>query len=254
MKCWAILRGVGALVMVGALVACGPSEAMPGAYSIVILPTRTPRVAPVVTPGPTPTVFGTPIPPPAPPQATLLPGQQPGRCNLIELLATWHISSGCSVTESETSAAGPMMCQIQRGSCAFGQLIDDRDPAIRFFREEPLPFGDEDSLMHPAMLSPLTKLRDLVAREWGGRYDLLVTDTYDSRGDHDEAQPLLALKYSLHFEGRSIDFVTWPVEPARYGRLCALALDAGFDWVQNETDHCHASLRAKSLCEVCSPR
>ena len=67
-------------------------------------------------------------------------------------------------------------------------------------------------------------------------------------------QPHMAKQSALHCEGRSIDLVTWPVEPARYPRLCALALTAGFDWVHNETDHCHASIRAKSLCEVCLGR
>ena len=121
-------------------------------------------------------------------------------------------------------------------------------------REEPPPYNDEDSLMHPAMLSPLTRLREAVAREWDGQYELLITDAYDSFGDHDVNQPVMAKKYALHFEGRSLDFVTWPVDPARYPRLCALALTAGFDWVHNETDHCHASIKAKSLCDVCARR
>ena len=108
--------------------------------------------------------------------------------------------------------------------------------------------------MHPAMLAPLTRLREAVEREWSGRYELMVTDAYDSHGDHDLNQPDMARKYALHFEGRSLDLVTWPVDAARYPRLCALALDAGFDWVHNETDHCHVSIKAKSLCEVCSVR
>lgn len=241
------------LALAGALAACGQGDgAPPDAYAIVILPTRTPR--PALVPRPTPTIFGTSTPLPATPRPTPRPGEQPGRCNLLEIPDGWHISASCSLTESETSAAGPMVCQIQRNSCAFSLLIDNRDPAIRYLREEPPPFNDEDSLMHPAMLAPLTRLREAVQREWSGRYELMVTDAYDSHGDHDLNQPDMARKYALHFEGRSLDLVTWPVDAARYPRLCALALDAGFDWVHNETDHCHASIKAKSLCEVCSVR
>ena len=248
-----ILRMACGLVLASALASCGQGGApAPDAYAIVILPTRTPR--PVLLPGPTPVNPGTPIPPPAAPTPTPRPGGQPGRCNMIEIPDGWHISASCSLTESETAAAGPMVCQIQRNSCAFSLLIDNRDPAIRYLREEPPPYNDEDSLMHPAMLSPLTRLREAVAREWEGQVELMVTDTYDSFGDHDVNQPNMAKKFALHFEGRSIDLVTWPVEPARYPRLCALALTAGFDWVHNETDHCHASIKAKSLCEVCLGR
>ena len=186
-------------------------------------------------------------------QAAFADVERPHKCNLTELQLGWHISSKCSYDEGESSAAGPMVCQIQRNSCAFNQLIDNRDPDVLFYREEPAPFNDEDSLMHPAMLLPLSRLRDLVSQEWRGEVQLMVTDAYDSLGDHDLNQPVLGQKYSQHFEGRSIDLVTWPVDTTRYARLCAMALDAGFDWVHNEGDHCHASIAAESLCSVCSP-
>jgi hypothetical protein len=105
--------------------------------------------------------------------------------------------------------------------------------------------------MHPAMLLPLFRLQKLVDVEWGGEVRLRVTDAYDSLLEHDLAQPNPDRKYSLHFEGRSIDLTTWPIDQARYGRLCALAYCAGFDWVENEVDHCHASINAESLCVQC---
>ena len=175
------------------------------------------------------------------------------KCDLKELQLGWHISSKCSFDETESSAVGPMVCQVARNSCAFTHLIDNRDPGILFYREEPAPFSDEDSLMHPAMLLPLARLRDKIQQEWQGEAQLMVTDAYDSLGDHDLNQLVLGKKYSQHFEGRSIDLVTWPVDPARYALLCALALDAGFDWVHNEGDHCHASIAADSVCTLCSP-
>jgi hypothetical protein len=107
-------------------------------------------------------------------------------------------------------------------------------------------------MMHPAMVLPLSNLADLVAAEWGEGTQVMVTEAYDSLLDHHNFQPNRDLRYSLHFEGRSIDVITWPPDEGRTGRLCGLALQAGFDWVHNEGDHCHASLYADSLCTLCS--
>jgi hypothetical protein len=144
-----------------------------------------------------------------------------------------------------------MVCRIERDTCAYGHLIGNLSPTIIFKREETPPYDEEDILMHPAMLLPLTRLSKLVAAEWGGTYRLRVTDAYDSLLEHDLAQSDPSRKYSLHFEGRSIDLTTWPVDPDRYGRLCALAHCAGFAWVHHEGDHCHASIKAPSLCLRC---
>jgi hypothetical protein len=113
------------------------------------------------------------------------------------------------------------------------------------------PFDTEDILMHPAMLKPLSRLSQLVLAEWGGEVQLRVTGAYDSLLEHDLNQTDPNRKYSLHFEGRAIDLTTWPVGRSRYGRLCALAHCAGFDWVQNEGSHCRASINAKSVCAHC---
>jgi len=164
-----------------------------------------------------------------------------------------HLSASGSFTETETQAAGPMLCQIQRDSCAFQQLVIDRDPNILFSESQPPPYGVEDRMMHPAMELPLARLAALVRSEWDGKVQLMVTAAYDSQFRHDLAEPSPQLRYSLHYEGRSIDLITLPADHSRNARLCALALHAGFDWVHNEIDHCHASMHANSLCTICSP-
>jgi len=170
---------------------------------------------------------------------------------LPDLLPGQHISASGSYTQTETEAAGPMLCRIQPGSCSYRSMVGNLDPSIVFKREEEPPYDREDILMHPDMIFPLYQLKELVAAEWGGAVRLRVTDAYDSLLEHNLAQVDESRKYSLHFEGRSIDLTTWPVQPAYYGRLCALAHCAGFDWVHHEGDHCHASIQAESLCTRC---
>lgn len=145
-----------------------------------------------------------------------------------------------------------MICRIDRDSCAYQTLVGLLDPTIVFKREENPPYDTEDILLHPAMLAPLSRLSRLVLDEWDGAYNLRVTDTYDSLLEHDLSQTDLNRKYSLHFEGRAIDLTLWPIDRSRYGRLCALAHCAGFDWVHHEGTHCHASIRAASLCTQCT--
>lgn len=171
-------------------------------------------------------------------------------CKLNLLVHDQHISASGSYTETETMAAGPPLCRIERDSCQVHLLVGNLDPSIVFKNEEE-PSYQEDFLMHPAMLMPLYRLNQLVQAEWGGAVKLRVTDTYDSLLEHDLGQAHKNKRTSLHFEGRSIDLTTWPIEPERYGRLCILAHCAGFDWVQNEGDHCHASVLAESLCGRC---
>jgi hypothetical protein len=168
------------------------------------------------------------------------------------LAAGLRLSASGSFTQTETEAAGPMLCRIERNSCAFRRLVGNLDPSVLFHLHKPPPYDTEDMLMHPAMLLPLTRLKELVAAEWGSEVKLMVTAAYDSLLEHDLAQADSSRKYSLHFEGRSLDLVTYPVDPSRYARLCALAHCAGFDFVENERDHCHASIKALSLCSVCS--
>ena len=145
-----------------------------------------------------------------------------------------------------------MLCRIERNSCAYRNLVTNRDSNILFNTHKPAPLTDEDAMMHPAAVLPLSRLADRVNAQWGGEVKLLVTAAYDSILEHDPLQTDPDRKYSLHFEGRSLDLVTYPPDRDKLPRLCALALQAGFDWVHNEADHCHVSLKATSLCSVCS--
>ena len=172
-------------------------------------------------------------------------------CFLPDLAQGQHISASGSYTETERIASTPMLCHIKRDSCAYNQLIGILDPTIVFKQEEQPPFDTEDILLHPALLSPLVRLNRLVLAEWDGSYRLRVTDAYDSLLEHDPPDSERSRRYSLHYEGRAVDFTTWPVDSSRYARLCALAYCAGFDWVHNEGTHCHASIRADSPCLLC---
>ncbi len=228
---WAALAGAAL-----ALAACGGVATtlppLPPPTRPVATPTAEMVVA-VVGPGPTTT------PAPAPTPVALRLGE--------------HMSAGGSTTQTETEAAGPMLCQIQRGSCAFGRLVADFNPDLLFSGGEPAPYNDEDHRMHPALVLPLADLAGRVRAEWGAGVQIMVVEAYDSLLDHDNTQTNPALRYSLHFEGRSLDLITWPADESRNGRLCILALEAGFTWVHHEGDHCHVSVKAESLCTACSP-
>lgn len=213
-------------------------------------PSTTLEVAVKISPPPAHPFATATVPPRSVGTATATPAP---KCGVTELLSGQTISSSCSYTQTETQAAGPMICRIQRDSCAYKNLVTDRDPDIVFSQHKPPPLTDEDAMIHPAMLLPLTRLSALVRAEWGSDVKLMVTAAYDSILEHDPLQPDPTRKYSLHFEGRSIDLVTYPADPTKFARLCALALTAGFDWVHNEVDHCHASINSSSLCTICSP-
>lgn len=226
---WIILL----IVVVLGLTACASAQAR-------TRPTRTP------TPTPRPRATFTPVP-------TVTPTPLPeSACPLPDLGSGQHISASGSYTQTQTEAAGGMVCRIQPDTCAHHQLVGNLDASIVFKREEQPPFDKEDILMHPAMILPLYRLSQLVLAEWPGVYRLRVTDAYDSLLEHDLGQPDENLKISLHFEGRAVDVTTWPTDPQLYPRLCTLAHCAGFAWVHNEGDHCHAAINADSLCLKCS--
>lgn len=206
------------------------------------MPTPTPTPAPTATrrrATPAPAVMAAP---------TATPNSA---CPLPNLVSGQHLAASGSYTETETMAAGPMLCQIEPDSCAYHKMIGNLAPSIVFKREEEPPYDKEDILMHPDMLLPLTRLNQLVLDEWKGAYFLRITDAYDSLLEHDLGQTNNERKRSLHFEGRSVDLTTWPIDLNQYGRLCTLAHCAGFAWVQHEGDHCHASINAESLCLHC---
>ncbi len=223
------------ICLLGMLAACTP----PKPVKVVVRISPPPPQA-LATNTASPIEVGTPTATPAP------------KCGITELPTGQTISSSCSYTQTETEAAGPMLCRIERNSCAYTKMVVNRDPNIVFSQHKPPPLTDEDAMMHPAMLLPLSRLSDLVNAEWGGEVKLVVTAAYDSILEHDLMQNDPERKYSLHFEGRSIDLVPYPSDADKMSRLCALALTAGFDWVHNEDSHCHASINATSLCTVCS--
>ena len=167
---------------------------------------------------------------------------------LLTLGAGQHVSARGSYTDTETLAAGPMVCHIEHGSPAFQRLVFYPAGTVLFSGGEPPPYSQEDQMMHPAAVLPLSKLEALVREEWGSAAHFMVTEAYDSLLSHDLAQANPVLKYTLHFEGRSLDIIPWPANVDRLARLCALAHAAGYDWVHNEGDHCHVSVKAESLC------
>jgi hypothetical protein len=230
------MRWVFALFIAALLSACAP--AVPITTPMVPRDTPTPQVVVAfLTQVPTSTTISAP-------EVDITPTP------LYALGAGQHIAANGSYTANETESAGPMVCQIHRDSAAFAQLIGVFDARILWSAGELPPYGDEDHRMHPAMLRPLTNFVELVDTEWGGETKIMVTEAYDSLLDHNIAQADTSKKYSLHFEGRSIDMIPWPPSdsPGTLSRFCALAHTAGFDWVHNEQDHCHASVSAVSLC------
>jgi hypothetical protein len=169
---------------------------------------------------------------------------------VFELAAGQHLSARGNFSDTETLAAGPMICHIERNSPAFWHLATYAGSDILFGEGGPAPYNDEDRRMHPALIGPLTRLAELARAEWGPETQIMVNAAYDSRMVHDLGQSNETLKYSLHFEGRSLDVIPWPPNLPRLARLCALAHTAGFDWVHNEGDHCHMSQEAESLCTL----
>jgi hypothetical protein len=232
-----------ALIVVLSASACDAPVVADDLPTATAVPRRGPAASAV------PTMLAAPVRPTATPSPTASPTPS---CLPPTLPSGLHISASGSYTETEDQAAGPMLCRIERGSCAFRHLIGNLDPDILFHLHKPPPYDTEDMLMHPAMLLPLMRLKEMVQTEWGGEVKLMITAAYDSLLEHDLAQADNSRKYSQHFEGRSLDLVTYPADGSRFARLCALAHCAGFDFVQNEGDHCHVSIKAASLCTICS--
>src|SRR5262245_538174 len=75
---------------------------------------------------PTPIVWPTLRPRPTPP-LLIIAGPKPA-CSIADLAIDQHLSAEGSYTETERLASTPMLCHIERISCAYRQLVGILDP------------------------------------------------------------------------------------------------------------------------------
>jgi hypothetical protein len=109
--------------------------------------------------------------------------------------------------------------------------VFNADTAILFKDEENT---GADRLMAPRLQEKLGALGLLVEEQWPA-LKLRVTEAWDENGEHSGQ--------SLHYEGRAADVTTSDRDMDKLGCLAGLALRAGFDWVQREGSHVHASVK-----------
>jgi hypothetical protein len=131
----------------------------------------------------------------------------------------------------ESRNSGRMSSRVRRRSHRFSQLTRARGP-IEYKDEEGT---GADRMMMPELRARVERLSQLVRQEWGS-VRLRVTEAWDEQGEHGPR--------SLHYEGRAVDLTTSDLDSRKLGRLAALAVRAGFDWVYFESRyHVHASVR-----------
>jgi hypothetical protein len=134
--------------------------------------------------------------------------------------------------EPEARVVGEADAPIARSSAAFKSLIDCEDCPFIFKDEER---NKSDRLMTPRLRRGLTQLSRLVSQTWP-KLELRVTEAWDDRREHGAG--------SVHYEGRAADITTSDQDPAKLGKLAALAVRAGFDWVYYENaSHVHVSVK-----------
>jgi hypothetical protein len=139
--------------------------------------------------------------------------------------------------QSEASAVGSFRGQVPRDSL---KLVKNLNADIVFANDEG---DDDDRYMTPRLKEKTDLLAGLVMQEWPG-VRLRVTDAWDEGAGHSST--------SRHYEGRAVDLTTYPKDRSKLGRLCGLAVQAGYDWVFYENDqHIHASvIRDEDLHEA----
>jgi hypothetical protein len=133
---------------------------------------------------------------------------------------------------AEATVVGPLEARVTRGSPRYATLVRCNAPEIQFKDEERT---GADHMMTPRLCNSLRRLGIRVDEEWPG-LRLRVTEAWDERKEHAES--------SVHYEGRAADLTTSDVDPGKLGRLGALAVEAGLDWVYFEDrTHVHVSVR-----------
>jgi hypothetical protein len=134
--------------------------------------------------------------------------------------------------EAEARVVGAADAPIARGSGAFKTLVACDDCPFVFKNEER---NDSDQIMTPRLKRTLVQLSKLVGQTWP-KLELRVTEAWDDRKEHGQG--------SLHYEGRAADITVSDQDPQKLGKLAALAVRAGFDWVFYENAaHVHVSVR-----------
>ncbi len=144
---------------------------------------------------------------------------------------------------SEADVVGHLTKKISRGSFEFNLLVYNDDPNIIFKNEEnDKPQSEADRLMTPRLREKLSILATLVINEYkdnSSELRLRVTESWDENDEHH--------KNSVHYEGRAADLTTSDKDLNKYGRLAALAVEAGFDWVYYENqEHVHVSVKKET--------
>jgi len=134
--------------------------------------------------------------------------------------------------EPEALVVGEADAPISRSSTGFKSLVECEDCPFIFKDEER---NNSDRLMTPRLRRGLTQLSRLVSQTWP-KLELRVTEAWDDRREHGAG--------SVHYEGRAADITTSDQDPAKLGKLAALAVRAGLDWVYYEdASHVHVSVK-----------
>ncbi|HYJ09464.1 MAG TPA: D-Ala-D-Ala carboxypeptidase family metallohydrolase [Polyangiaceae bacterium] len=144
-----------------------------------------------------------------------------------------HLALGERVpNQAEALVVGMANEPIKRGSPAFTRLGACLDCPFVFKDEER---NASDRRMTPRLRARLVELSRRVRQTWP-KVELRVTEAWDDRSEHGRS--------SVHYEGRAADITTSDQDPKKLGKLAALAVQSGFDWVFYE-DHTHVHVSVK---------
>lgn len=139
--------------------------------------------------------------------------------------------------KAEGGTVGPIVKKITRDSVKFKTLISYQNDNVIFKNEEGT---GADRMMTPRLAQKVDELAKLVLAEWNSKTKLRITEAWDENIEH--------APNSIHYEARAADITTSDRDPAKLGRLGALAVQAGFDWVFYEnTFHVHVSVSREPM-------